>query len=513
MDEVLDLASWVKKHLVLSDGRANPQGKRTLLRYPKIATVIEQCTPWAKSLAAAVHCILNNITQQPTCYCGQPTNYVDGQYYRFCTSKCARNSEEVRQASRLAILANFADPIKKKQIVDSRKEGMKRKYGVEHALQSPASQKARQYSLTSRFGTSNTNLVESILTKRRATNQRKYGHDWSSRRHWSDDIRQKIDDPEWLRDAHITKKQSILTIARQLGVSDKILGDYYHKANIPIQQFYQSQGEKEVAEFVGELGIIPTLRDRALIYPNELDIYVPEHNLAIEYCGLYWHSEKRLPASYHKTKLDRCLQHGVRLITLFEDEWLEKSTIVKSKIAQMLRVNTTKIGARECTISTINNDEKTKFLNQYHIQGDGPSTVAFGLKYNDRWVAVMSFVKRKQEWNLTRYATSCSVPGGFSRLVNHFITVHKPAKLISFADRRWSEGDVYLKNGFKLVETQRPDYYWIKGEHRYHKFGFRHVSLKNKLKNYDPSKSEAENCRAHGYLKLYNCGLLKFELS
>ena len=126
----------------------------------------------------------------------------------------------------------------------------------------------------------------------------------------------------------------------------------------------------------------------------------------------------------------------------------------------------------------------------------------------------MTFIKKSEGvYELNRFASSCNVVGGFSKLLSHFKKNYEWKSIYSFADRRWSEGNVYLKNGFTLEETQRPDYKYIIGDERKHKFNFRHNSLKKILEVYDPEKSEFENTYANGIYRIYDCGLLKFVIT
>ena len=42
-----------------------------------------------------------------------------------------------------------------------------------------------------------------------------------------------------------------------------------------------------------------------------------------------------------------------------------------------------------------------------------------------------------------------TIIGGASKLISYFIKKYKPTHIITFADRRYSIGDLYLKLGFK----------------------------------------------------------------
>ncbi len=207
-----------------------------------------------------------------------------------------------------------------------------------------------------------------------------------------------------------------------------------------------------------------------------------------------------------------CNEQGIRLLTIFEDEWLNTPDIVKAKIANIVGQSSSKpVYARKTVVASVTTKNRKQFLNANHIQGDGPGSITYGLYYNKTLVGVMTFRKRSQlVYELNRYATSTNVPGGFSKLLKHFTRNHEWSELISFADLRWSCGDLYENTGWTLDGIVKPDYYWCKGGQRHHKFAFRHSNLPRKLETYDPTLSENENCKNNGYAKIYNCGLKRY---
>jgi len=85
-------------------------------------------------------------------------------------------------------------------------------------------------------------------------------------------------------------------------------------------------------DWLKQLGVEFLHRDRTTLSGIELDFFLPRQRLAVEYCGLYWHSTEYLPADYHIKKLDICRRDNIRLITLFEDEFLFDRGAVLQKI-------------------------------------------------------------------------------------------------------------------------------------------------------------------------------------
>ena len=269
--------------------------------------------------------------------------------------------------------------------------------------------------------------------------------------------------------------------------------------------------ENEIKGFITSLNINIIENSRKIIPPLELDIYIPSHNLAIELDGLYWHSEEYKDKNYHLNKTELCEKQGIRLIHIFEDEWLYKKDIMKSMVKNILGLTEGKIYARKTEIKEISNEESKVFLDSSHIQGYVSSTNKIGLYYNNELVSIMCFTKRGDIFELVRFCNkvNTSVIGGASKLMSYFIKTYKPTEIISFSDRRWSIGNLYEKLDFKFVYNTKPSYSYIIRNKRYHKFGFR----KNKLKNdgYDiTNKTEHQIMLERKIYRIYDCGLKKW---
>ena len=283
----------------------------------------------------------------------------------------------------------------------------------------------------------------------------------------------------------------------------------------------KSSGEEEILNTLkGVYNDEIETRNRSVIKPYELDILIPKLNIAIEYNGLRWHSEEFTKDKYyHLKKMEMCKEKNIKLISIFEDEWIHKKNIVINKILHIANLvqNKKKIYARNCKISLIDKKTAKEFLEKYHIQGKSNSSLNYGCFYEETIVGVMSFKKtnNKNEWELTRFATNyeyiCCGVGG--KLFKAFINNKKPKLVKSFADRRWtfSENDnFYTKIGFKISDILKPDYKYIVGNQRIHKFNFRKQIL-HKRYNFPLSMSEKEMVEKMKTYKIWDCGLLKYE--
>ena len=283
-----------------------------------------------------------------------------------------------------------------------------------------------------------------------------------------------------------------------------------------------SNAENEIYDFIiKNTNYKVSQRRRDIIKPYEIDIFIEDLKIGIEYHGIYWHSDKFKKNNLHYDKLMLCKNNGIRLIQIFEDEWSDNKEIVLSKLSHLLKFSniSDKIMARKTKIQVIDKNIAQFFLNKNHIQGYVNATVNFGCFYNDTLIGVMSFKRiNDKEWELTRFASDynyiCCGIGG--KLFKHFIKEYKPESVKSFADRRWTvdeENNIYCQLGFKFDGYTRPDYKYLKPNitQRVHKFNFRKKSLLRKYPDIlNENMTETEMTRKLGYYKIYDCGLIRY---
>lgn len=250
---------------------------------------------------------------------------------------------------------------------------------------------------------------------------------------------------------------------------------------------------------------------RKVISPMELDIYIPEKNVAIEFNGIYWHSSANtLDYNYHQQKSKICYDKNIRLIHVYEDEWDDenKREIIKDIIKHALNIKTSenKIYARKCIVKEIDNNSYNNFCNKYHIQGTKGAQIKLGLFYNNELVQIASFGKsrfdKKYEWEWIRGcpASNNNVIGGTSKLFKYFIKKYNPKSVLCYADFNKFDGRGYKECGFKFVKLTAPDkfYFDIKNEIRINR-------SPKKYKEYMKKVKDGE------FLLLYGAGNLKFE--
>lgn len=206
-----------------------------------------------------------------------------------------------------------------------------------------------------------------------------------------------------------------------------------------------------------------------------VDVYIPDKKIAIDFNGIYWHSDEYRPHTYHRDKLLFFKSYGIRLIYVWEDDWLLKRNIVCSMLKNILGVSQSKrINARDCSVHNIGSEESRQFMEQNHIQGFSNGSFYLGLKTKEGYlVASITCKYENGGLNIVRYATNCLVRGGFSLLVSYIEKTYKYKYLYTFSDNGISQGNLYQMNGFTKHGEIPPDYMYVYKNVRRHKFGFR----------------------------------------
>jgi len=261
------------------------------------------------------------------------------------------------------------------------------------------------------------------------------------------------------------------------------------------------------------------LLDIGIKSKKEIDIFVPTVNVGIEYCGLFWHSEKYFHKNKHYDKYKICDENNIRLLTIFSDEWKYRQDQVKNFIKSVLQVNSIKIPGRKCEIKEITAKEAKSFINEYHIQPIHKLNVGFGIFYNNELVGVMTGDKHhrggeKAALVLSRlvFKTDVTVQGGASKLFKHLVQYGKEKnyeQIITWADLRWTNGAVYYKLGMGVAEILPPDYSYTEDfDTRISKQSCTKAKLRAKGAK---GNTEGEMAKSLGLHRIYDCGKIRFE--
>jgi hypothetical protein len=278
---------------------------------------------------------------------------------------------------------------------------------------------------------------------------------------------------------------------------------------------HSSRGERDLFAYLSTL--VDDVRSTRILDNKEIDAYSESRKFGVEYHGLYWHSELGgKDRHYHKDKLSAAQKRGIKLYQFFEDEWIHKQRIVKAMISHAIGAPLRRIFARKCSIQQIHIDDRRRFLDENHLQGDTASSIAWGMYFNDELVQVLAvrrikFTKAKPVYDIARFATVIGtvVVGGLSRLSKHALAWVKKQgahRLYTYADRRYSDGQSYVKAGFISCGVTSPGFWYTDFKVRVHRFGLR------KTTDCPKGMSAHEWRKTQGWHRIWDCGQLKFYL-
>lgn len=272
-----------------------------------------------------------------------------------------------------------------------------------------------------------------------------------------------------------------------------------------------SRAEQELYEYVKSICPDAVFHDSSLAQGFEYDISVPSKRIAMEYNGVYWHSEKFKGKNYHR---DKSLATDYQVIHVWEDD---DPAVVRKMLAHKLGVSAqTKYNARSLTIKNVESQASKAFLNENHVQGAVGGSVRLGLytKDGDELVALMVFKIRNKAtgvWELVRFATNGIVRGGFSKLFKNFTRNYHPEQVVSFSDIGVSDGGIYTNNCFVQDGEVKPDYKYAVGTTREHKFNYRLKRFKNDPElQYREGLTESQLAELNGLERVYDCGKIRW---
>lgn len=463
-----------------------------------------------KSHSLMFHCFMNDILENPKCRCGNTVkfNTTTRKFQKYCSDTCR---------------FEYFD-----ESVAVRKNTNLKKHGT-------------------------TNYLASKEGKRKTieTNFKKYGvKSYTQTEEYRQSILGKKDSPE-------TKNN------KRLGILKRNYNDLFRKYShcVPLFKFEEYRGVKGYNKYNWKCNVCgknfesscdngafpicyhckPTgsfheilckeyldmfkidykFKYRGLPSGQEIDILIPEKQLGIEIGGLYYHSSAKnnYPKSYHVGKTNECESNNIKLFTIFDDEFYNpiKKRIVFNKLKCSIGKIHRKIPARKCEVVELSATQCNKFLKKYHIQGTIGSSYKYGLTCKNRLVAIMTFNKgrtatghkaQKDIWELGRYCTvfNFSIVGGAGKLLSHFIKNINPKEIYSYADRRWSGGNLYEKIGFTFVKNTSPNYWYTKSfKTREHRVKYQKHKL-TPMKSYNPTLTEEEIMKREKYYKIWDCG-------
>ncbi len=250
----------------------------------------------------------------------------------------------------------------------------------------------------------------------------------------------------------ISRRQGINRLNTNIEISTKLL---------PLSSSF-SNYELELRAFIESLNIDFVCNSRKIIPPKEIDIYIPEYCLGVEFNGLFWHSDLFMPNDYHMNKTISANDKKIELLHVFEDEWISKNNIVKSIIKKRLNI-LTQFDITNHIVKNVSNDDKRLFLLENNIFGDTYSDIDVGLFMNDKLLTILSIKKENDCFNIVRFGdkNNHNIKNGTTELLNYVIKKYAPKKITYYDDLRFSEKEFLITNNFKKLKIIQPQHYVV----------------------------------------------------
>lgn len=375
-----------------------------------------------------------------------------------------------------------------------------------------------------RYGVENPTMLSEVVARAKQTKKERYEPYHLAKLNYSSFIRSALENfqviPQISKDEYIgvgTRPEMQFKCA----VCSHVFAKRFDYAAPPICKIcnptdisFKSKPEIEILDFCRSLGLAAISGDRSVINPYEIDIWLPEKNVGIEFCGLYWHSEisGKKSWNYHYRKYKAASDRGIQLLTIFSDEWERTPDIVKSSIRSKVGAMNEKIFARKCRVVSVASKDASEFYAATHLQGPPKMLpLNYGLSLDGELVSCMSFRKDKGNcFELSRFSTRGQVVGAASRLLNAFQKDWKGCSVISFSNNRYSEGNIYKRLGFEHVSDVPPmQEYVSKYQARVHKRGIGKYIQEFKTEGV----TEWGAARAAGFDRIWDCGKKKWVLT
>lgn len=526
--------------------------------YPKVFEYWKQedDEPWK----IFIFRVKNNIDTLPRCSCGKPVKIISSKFTKDCGDKeCHKkvlqdiwNNKTPEEKTQK--LERFKETCKEKygvenpnqcrQVREKLEQTNLQRYGVKYTTQSEAAKIKKEETFLRKYGVKNPNMLPEIRAKGTKTCMERYGvpnpnqaaisrkstlerygvenYNWL---HLPPETPIIIHDGEKLKNYLIERQgKTVIEIAEELGMSSYALWGRIHQFDLDsyVTNTKASTPEKKLKEFIlnNYSGNI-IYNSKQIIPPFELDIYLPDKNLAFEFNGNYWHSEVMLasksvsPKEYHQIKTKMCKEKGIRLIHIFEYEWddLEYQNKLKDYMQFLLNGPSTRIYARKCVVKEVEYGEVKEFLDRNHLQGAVNSSVNLGLFSDNKLVEVMTFSKprfsKKYEWELMRLASEkgYQVVGGASKLLTFFKEKYQPTSIVSYCNLSKMSGNVYEQIGFKLKDITDPNYVWVRGKEVLTRYQCQKHKL---LQEGFEGDSEFDIMSNRGYFRIFDSGNLVY---
>ena len=442
--------------------------------------------------------------------------------------ECAMNAPEIQEQIRQTMTDKYGAPyvLQSPILVEKIHTTNKERYGYPVATQNPEIQQKIAKTMQERYGVEHWN--ESWEYRKSVMTDPTKIEEWKS----------FLEDPDAYVASHFEDVPNYKELEEALGVNATTI--QVHLASLDklyLVKYTLSYAENELLDMLRRIDPNMNIKqhNRQLIKPYELDVFLPDYNIAIEMnptgthnSSIGSHESGPTPPSYHKMKTDLCEKNNVFLFHIFGYEWSHKKNIVESMLRNLTGNNLERIYARKCEIRNVPGKDAFDFLQKNHRQGGVHSKIRLGLYYNNELVSLMTFGKMRNTmglgnedlsdcWELVRFCNklNTSVIGGASKLFTYFVRHYTPTRVRSFSDRAHTRGTLYQTLGFTEVSRSNENYVWVntKDNKAYSRVNAQKHNLKKFFKDdtIDLTRTEKEIMEAHGYVQVFDSGTITWQ--
>lgn len=279
----------------------------------------------------------------PCPVCGRPTKFLSFNrgYQRFCSIQCISRDTSIKKKREETNKKKYSvsTPLQRSDVKTRSMKTMELRYGVPYPLQNKSIRKKALKTMEDRYGTTSPQGLPHLREKISATTQKVMRENFLNEK----DILGYTDDGLWIKQC--SKEDCDRCSEKNYEISSQQYRDRLRLGVEPCTKINpigsdDSIEEQEMIEYVRSLGV-ECIRGWNGLDGKQIDCYIPSLKLGIEFNGLYWHSLDIKEPEYHFNKWFKAKEKGIRLITIWEDDWRDQNEWCKRFILSQIEGKTT----------------------------------------------------------------------------------------------------------------------------------------------------------------------------
>ncbi len=234
----------------------------------------------------------------------------------------------------------------------------------------------------------------------------------------------------------------------------------------------------------------------------EIDIFLSDLKIGIEYNGLYWHACNNKATQRHDYHLSHktryAYKNDIKLLQIMSDEWNNRPDVVIGRIRNFIN-DPSLLTVENYEFREVESDNKITEL--YSFNSDNESDVSLGLYSNEELVAVFSLLVENSSMLISDIVIDPEYETG--KICEYFVefvqnNLEDITKINLHLDGRWFENILFnvKEAGFEYQRISDPNLWYTDYFNRYHPDNFENKSL--------------EEMKELGYDWLYDCGYARW---